>query len=88
MAVPKTGTTLRFTADTGLAAKARRDDPDVSDDLPAEMVDLDLHPDTTVTVIGHDEDRDLVLVEWTDLQGNPRITSVERDDFNTNFVKE
>lgn len=87
MAVPKAGTKLRYTADTGLAAQARRADPDVSDDLPAEMVDLDLHPDTTVTVIGHDEDRDLVLIEWTDLQGNPRITSVEPDTLTERFKK-
>jgi hypothetical protein len=87
MAVPKTGTTLRFTADTGLAAKARRDDPDVSDDLPAEMADLDLHPDTTATVVGHDEDRNLILIEWTDLQGNPRITSVEPDTLAERFKK-
>lgn len=87
MAVPKTGTTLRFTADTGLAATARRDDPDVSDDLTAEMVDLDLHPDTTVTVVGHDDDRGLTLVEWTDLHGNPRITSVEPATLTDRFQK-
>jgi hypothetical protein len=87
MAVPKTGTILRFTADTGLGAQARVDDPDVSDDLPAEMVDLDLHPDTTVTIVGHDEDRDLVLVEWTDLQGNPRITSVQPNVLAERFKK-
>jgi hypothetical protein len=87
MAVPKTGTKLRFTADTGLAAAARVADPDVSDDLPTEMVDLDLHPDTTVTVVGHDEERDLVLIEWTDLQGNPRITSVPPEQIASDFGK-
>lgn len=87
MAKPKAGTRYRHTAEQGLAARARVADPDVSDDLPAEMVDLDMHPDTTVTVAGYDDERDLVLVEWTDLQGNPRTTSVEPAQFAVNFVK-
>jgi hypothetical protein len=86
MPKPKVGATYRHRADTGLAARARVADPDVSDDLPAEMVDLDMHPDTTVKVCGYDDDRDLVLVEWTDLSGTPRITSIEPDDFDQHFV--
>ena len=52
----------RYKADAGLAARARVADPDVSDDLPAEMRDLDMAPGTEVEVAGHDEERDLVLV--------------------------
>lgn len=49
---------------------------------------LDMHPDTLVTVCGHDDDRDLVLVEWTDSQGNPRITSIAPDVFDDQFTEE
>lgn len=80
MALPKTGTRHRFQADAGLAALH-------VDSLPAEMAELDLHPGTTVTVVGHDEGRGLLLVEWTDRAGNPRITSVEPDVFDEHFVK-
>jgi hypothetical protein len=44
-------------------------------------------PTRPSTVVGHDEDRDLILVEWTDLQGNPRITSVEPDTLAERFKK-
>jgi hypothetical protein len=87
MAVPKVGARYRYHADAGLAARARVADPDVDDVLPAEMHNLDLHPDTEVTVFWHDEDRDLVLVNWTDLQGNPRTTSVEPATFAEHFRK-
>lgn len=75
----------RYKADGGLAARARVADPNVSDDLPSEMHDLDMAPDTEVTVVGHDEDRDLVLVNWTDLQGNQRTTSIEPEAFARDF---
>lgn len=88
MAKPKVGATYRHAAEQGLAARARVADPAVSDDLSSEMADLDLHPDTTVVVAGYDDDRGLVLLEWTDRQGNPRITSVDPDDFAADFVKE
>lgn len=88
MAKPKTGARYRHTAEKGLAARARVADPDVSDDLSAEMTDLDMHPDTTVTVAGYDDERDLVLVDWTDLQGNLRTTSVELAQFAEHFTKE
>lgn len=85
MAVPKG--TYRYAADAGLAARARVVDPDVSDDLPSEMAELDLKPGTGVTVTGYDRDRDLVLVGWTDAQGTPRITSVEPGHFAATFAK-
>jgi hypothetical protein len=77
--------TYRYKADAGLAARARIADPDVSDDLPEEMHDLDMPPDTEVTVVGHDEERNLVLVGWTDLQGNSRTTSIEPDALAHDF---
>jgi hypothetical protein len=85
MAAPKVGAAYRYRGDAGLAARARIADPDVGDDLPAEMHDLDMQPDTVVEVTGYDAERDLVLVGWTDLQGNPRITSVTPGDFADDF---
>ncbi len=85
MAAPNVGSAYRYRAGDGLAARARIADPDLSDDLPAEMHDLDMQPDTVVEVTGYDEERDLVLVGWTDLQGNPRITSVLPADFVDDF---
>ena len=75
----------RYKADAGLAARARVADPDVSDDLPAEMRDLDMEPGTEVEVAGHDEERDLVLVNWTDANGTPRTTSLPPDTFAADF---
>lgn len=49
---------------------------------------LDMHPGTLVTLAGYDEDRDLVLVEWTDGQDNQRITSIPPASFDDDFVKE
>lgn len=86
--MPDVGSRHRFTADRGLAAQARIADPDVSDELPSEHADLDLTEGTTVVVSGFDEDRGLLLVEWTDRSGNPRITSVEPATFDANFTPE
>lgn len=87
MATPKTGTTWTYTADAGLAARARVADPDLSDELPAEMAALDLTPGTEVTVEGYDKDRDLVLVGWTDRNDTPRVTSVDPAEFAAQFTK-
>lgn len=51
-----------------------------------DMVQLDLSPGTDVKVIGHDDERDLVLIEWTDQLGNPRITSIEPAEFSKSFA--
>ena len=56
-------------------------------ELSAEMAALDLAPDTPVTVVGHDAERDLVIVEWQDSSGNPRTTSVDPLLFAEYFVK-
>jgi hypothetical protein len=97
VAKPRTGTRLRFTADAPLGHLARVNDPDVDENEPTTMerelgsvynrAALDLHPDTEVTVIDHDEDRGLVLVEWTDQAGNPRITSVDPDAIDQHFTR-
>lgn len=73
----------RLSADP--AAAGLDDDQRVLAEHHAAMHALDLHPGTEVTVAGHDADRDLVLVEWTDAQGDPRITSVEPADFHAHF---
>lgn len=88
MAKPKTGDSYRLAADAGLGAAARDADPDQAGPLPTEQAVLDLQPGTTVVVAGHDPDRDLVLVEWTDGQGNPRITSIGPGAFARDFEKE
>lgn len=71
-----------FNGDTGFGAAA------AEDRLHPEMAELDLAPGTSVTVAGMDEDRNLVLVEWTDRAGTARITSVEPDQFAAQFTRE
>ena len=46
---------------------------------------LDMHPGMPVTVAGHDDDRDLVLVNWVDGQDNPRTTSIDPRVFADQF---
>lgn len=85
---PKVGTRYRHTAEQGLAARARLADPAVGDDLHPEMAQLDLPPDTVVEVVAFDDDRDLVLVQWTDGNDTERITSLDEDDFTASFTRE
>jgi hypothetical protein len=80
MAGIEPGAHYTYTHDVGLAAHH-------TPDLHPDMAALDLTPNTTVTVVGHDTDRDLVLVEWTDAQGNPRTTSVQPDTFADYFTE-
>jgi hypothetical protein len=87
MATPKPGTAYVYSADAGLAARARVADPDLTDELPSEMAALDLAPGTEVCVEGYDKDRDLVLVGWTDSNGTPRVTSVDPAEFAETFTK-
>lgn len=86
--VPEVGVTYRYEAEEGLGGRARVADPTVSDDLPAEMRELDMTTDTRVTVSGYDDERDLVLVDWTDGQGNPRTTSLEPEVLDEHFSRE
>lgn len=87
MSVPRAGTTYRHTAEQGLAARARIADPTVSDDLHPDMAALDMPAGCEVVVADYDAERDLALVEWTDRQGNPRITSVDLADLDADFER-
>lgn len=100
---PRTGSKYTFDAPAALGELHMPDDrrqrradavnPDVEDDDPdiAEVrrahARQDMQPGTEVKVCGHDDDRDLILVEWTDSEGTPRITSVEPGQFNDHFTK-
>jgi hypothetical protein len=86
--MPDIGARYRYAASTGLAAQARIADPDVGDELASEMQELDMHPDTVVTVRDYDLVRDLIVVEWADRSGNPRMTSIEADQFDDQFTQE
>jgi hypothetical protein len=79
---PRAGSKFTYNADRGLADRATGGTP-----LRTDQAELDLQPGTEVEVHDYDKERDLVLVEWTDASGNPRITSVELDDFNESFQK-
>jgi hypothetical protein len=80
MAKPRTGSKHTFDAPDALGAMHSRDQSQ-------DMAELDLKPGTEVKVAGYDDDRNLVLVEWTDAQGNPRVTSVEPAQFDDHFTK-
>ena len=54
-------------------------------ELPAEMRDLDMADGTEVEHAGTDEDRNLVIVAWTDKAGDARRTSIGPDFFVTYF---
>ena len=58
------------------------------DVLSAEMTELDLKPDTLVTVVDIDEESGgRVLVDWIDDKELPRITSIDPDEFGADFKK-
>lgn len=58
------------------------------DVLSAEMHELDLKPDTVVTVVDIDEESGgRVLVDWIDDKELPRITSIDPDEFGSDFKK-
>lgn len=58
------------------------------DALSAEMQELDMKPDTSVSVLDIDaESGGRVHVEWTDGKGLPRITSIDPDEFRADFRK-
>lgn len=86
--MPEPGESYIYCGDTGLAAAARVADPNVDDHLTSEHAELDMAPGAVVTVCGVDEDRGLVLVEWADLQGNPRVTSIDPVTFADQFRPE
>jgi hypothetical protein len=87
MVKPKVGSKATLTGDDGLGQAARKADPGVSDEMRDGMEELDMPAGTVVEVIGIDDDRDVVLLEWVDGSGNDRITSVTEDDFAARFKK-
>jgi hypothetical protein len=87
MSNPQTGAVYQYSGEHGLAQAARIADPSVPNELPAEMHELDLPPQTRVTVADIDEDRDLVIVEWVDRSGNQRRTSIDQNVFATDFTE-
>lgn len=55
-------------------------------DLTAEMSELDLHDGTEVEHLGTtDDENDVELVAWVDQNGLDRITSIDREFFDTYF---
>jgi hypothetical protein len=54
--------------------------------LSAEMQELDLLPGTPVTVLELDAQSSWPLVEWVDGKGLPRITTVEPNEFDSDFA--
>jgi hypothetical protein len=81
MSKPRTGSRHVFTSSSGLGYSF------ADGELDDEMNKLDLKPNTQVKVCGYDDDRNLVLVEWTDQLGTPRITSIEPEVFDKHFTK-
>jgi hypothetical protein len=90
MTKPKEGARYRFAGTDGLGQDARTADPDVPEEknlLRSDMAELDMPVGAEVTVVGHDDDRDLVLVQWTDAQGTDRITSIPAGELAVQFEK-
>ena len=90
MAKPRTGSHLTYNGSEGFGQAARRADPDQPDEMNVvdgvNMAWLDMPPGTEVKVVGHDDDRDLTLLEWVDDAGTTRITSVTEDQMS-DFTK-
>jgi hypothetical protein len=90
MAKPRVGGSYTYSGSEGFGQAARRADPSVPDEMSVvdgvNMAWLDMAPGTVVKVAGHDDDRDLVLLEWVDDAGTTRITSVTEDQF-ADFTK-
>jgi hypothetical protein len=78
---PLVGARYRHDSQQGLAQRL------VGDALSPDMRALDMPPGAEVTVLDHDADRDLVLVEWIDTHGNPRVTSIEPAVFAEHFTE-
>ena len=55
-------------------------------EITAEMSELDLKDGQEVTFLEYDADSDWPLVQWVDSVGIDRITTIDPDLFDTNFV--
>jgi hypothetical protein len=84
----KAGQKVTFKGEEGLGQAGRIADPDVPEErneLRSEMAEMDLMPGMECEYLGVDEERMMCLIGWTDSLGNARITSIPREDFNTQF---
>jgi hypothetical protein len=54
--------------------------------LSAEMTELDLKPGMEVVVHSLDADSDWPIIEWTDDVGLGRMTTIDPDVFDADFV--
>lgn len=68
------------------AGPHRTERPEIEALLVRTMADLDLADGTTVTCAG-DDGQGRPVVEWADLHGNPRRTSVDPEFFATHFER-
>lgn len=55
-------------------------------ELSAEMTELDLKDGQEVVFMDYDADSEWPVVEWVDGTGIDRITTIDPDIFDTNFV--
>lgn len=78
MSPPEVDSRYRYAHTVGLGAHHA--------ELSAEMTELDMAPGTEVIVHDVDQERGgLVLLEWVDRPGNPRMTSVDPQLFGQLF---
>jgi hypothetical protein len=57
------------------------------EELTAEMTELDITPGTEGLYMQDDEDSGWPIFQWVDAQGIDRITTIELDTFNNDFIK-
>ncbi len=55
-------------------------------ELSAEMTELDLKEGQEVSFLEYDADNGWPIVEWVDAVGINRITTIDPDQFDTNFI--
>jgi hypothetical protein len=72
---------FRYSHDVGFGEAAR------GEALDDDMAELDMPPGTDVQVIAHDDESGWPLVQWADKTGNTRITTIDPDVFDRDFIK-
>lgn len=55
-------------------------------ELSAEMIELDLKEGQEVSFLEYDADSGWPIVQWVDAVGINRITTIDPDIFDTNFI--